>query len=65
VHSWNTDLPEDPEEAAIFLERKRKAAESLVNDDDRMDDWYTTTKKINCELLKTPSVAGIIFNRLG
>lgn len=44
VFNWNTYVPDDPEEAAIFLERKRKAAAGEDTEDDEevhlTDDWY-------------------------
>jgi curved DNA-binding protein CbpA len=42
VHSHNTCVPDDPEEAAIHLQKRREAELLLSKDQDvsRFDDWH-------------------------
>jgi len=42
VHDWNTYVPEDPEEAAIHLEKRREATLLLSKGEDvsHLDEWH-------------------------
>jgi hypothetical protein len=42
VHDWNTYVPEDPAEGAIFLEKRREATLLLSKGEDvsHLDEWH-------------------------
>jgi hypothetical protein len=42
VHDWNTYVPKDPAEAAIFLEKRREATLLLSKGEDvsHLDEWH-------------------------